>query len=166
MYIMAKITLICGLIGAGKSTQAFKLEKTGQVRFAIDEWMVCLYRADQTDTLDYPWMLERIERAENQIWALAQQLLKIDISVILDLGFLKQDHRQKFYDLAAAENFKIETLLIEADKGIRWQRTSRRNEEKGDSFSLIVTREMFDFCEDLFERPEGGELEKCKVIQN
>jgi hypothetical protein len=28
-----------------------------------------------------------------------------------------------------------------------------------------VTREMFDFCEEIFERPKDDELKICKVIK-
>lgn len=163
---MSKIILICGLVGAGKSTEAHKLEaQHNMVRFAMDEWLACLYSADQDDVMDYEWTVARIERIESQIWSLAQQIMSAGISVILDLGFLKQDHRQKFYDLAAQADLAIETHLIEAHIDTRWQRVGYRNEEQGDTFSLKVTREMFDFCEGIFERPKGAELKICQIIK-
>jgi predicted kinase len=163
---MTKIILICGLVGAGKSTEARKLEaEQHMVRFALDEWLACLYSADQEDVMDYDWTMARIERIESQIWSMTQQIMNAGVSVVLDLGFLKQDHRQKFYGLAAQAGLAIEAHLIEADIETRWQRTGHRNEAQGETFSLNVTREMFDFCEEIFERPKDDELKICKVIK-
>jgi len=163
---MAKIILISGLVGAGKSTYARKLEKLeNAIRFSIDEWMTTLFKADWPEDLNFNWSIERIYRIEDQIWALVEKLIAIDVSVILDLGLLQKEHRQKFYDRAAQKNINIETHLIEADEKIRWQRVQTRNEDKGETFSLEVTREMFDFCENLYEQPEGSEVVMCKFIR-
>lgn len=163
---MAKIILISGLIGAGKSTYARELETAiGAIRFSIDEWMSTLFKADQGGEIEYEWAMERIGRIEKQIWSMTEKLLKLDISVILDLGLLQKEHRQKFYDLAGVQNFKIETHLIEVVKDIRWQRVEMRNKEKGETFSLEVTSEMFEFCEGLYEYPDEDEMVNCKIIR-
>lgn len=164
---MRKIILISGLVGAGKSTYARALETSiGAIRFSIDEWMSTLFKEDQGEKIEYQWAMERIGRIESQIWSMVGKLIKNDISVILDLGLLKKEHRQKFYDLAKEQDFNIETHLIEADKDIRWQRVEKRNKEKGETFSLEVTSEMFEFCEKLYEHPDEDELEKCKFIRS
>jgi len=97
---------------------------------------------------------------------MVEKLLKLDISAILDLGLLKREHRQKFYDLAGVNNFQIETHLIEAEKDIRWQRVEKHNLEKGATFSLEATSEMFEFCEGLYEHPAKDEAKKCKFIRS
>lgn len=163
---MSKIILISGLVGAGKSTYARNLEKSsGAIRFSVDEWMTTLFKADWPDDLDFNWSMERIFRIEEQIWSMVEKLMRFDVSAILDLGLLKQEHRQKFYDLAAKHGFDIETHLIEADIDIRWHRVQNRNTVKGETFSLEVTREMFDFCENLYEHPEGDEVARCTFIR-
>ncbi|MBT5072583.1 MAG: ATP-binding protein [Kordiimonadaceae bacterium] len=163
---MAKIILISGLVGAGKSTYARELETSiGAIRFSIDEWMSTLFSADQVGEIEYEWAMERIGRIERQIWSMAEKLLKLDIPAILDLGLLQREHRQKFYDLAKAQNFQIETHLIEADKAIRWKRVQTRNKEKGETFSLEVNSEMFEFCEGLYEHPDKDEAKMCKFIR-
>jgi predicted kinase len=163
---MSKIILISGLVGAGKSTYARELEKTnGAVRFSIDEWMATLFKADWPDDLNFKWSMERIYRIEDQIWSMVEKLISINVTAVLDLGLLKLEHRQKFYELAATHGYEIETHLIEADKAIRWQRVQNRNLEKGETFSLEVTREMFDFCEELYERPHGDEMTRCQFIR-
>jgi len=163
---MAKIILICGLVGAGKSTYARGLALSNDaIRFSVDEWMTTLFQADWPDDLNYNWAMERIDRIEDQMWQMVIQHMENDISVVMDLGLLKKDHRQKFYDLAAAQNYKLETHLVEADKDIRWERVQKRNSEKGKTYSLQVNREMFDFCENLFERPDSEELRNGVIIR-
>lgn len=164
---MAKIFLICGGIGAGKSSYSLKLVKElGGIYFATDEWMKNLYRDDLIAEMQYEWALERIDRIEQQMFDLAQQLIPKGIPVIFDLGLLQRAHRQKFYDLAKTYGFDVETHMIEVDKAIRWQRVEKRNVEKGETFSAEVTKDMFEFCETLFERPEKEEMKICKFIDN
>ena len=163
---MAKVILICGLVGAGTSTYARDLALSNEaIRFSIDEWMVTLFQADWPDDLTYEWAMERVARAEDQMWKMVIQLMEIDTPVILDLGLLKKDHRQKFYDLAAAQNYQIETHLVEAGMEVRWERVQKRNFEKGETYSLQLSREMFDFCENLYERPNAEELRNGVTIR-
>jgi len=163
---MTKIMLISGLVGAGKSTYARRLAKEeSAIRFSIDEWMIALFKADFPKQLDFEWSMERIYRIEEQVWSVVEQLIVNGTSVILDFGLLQREHRQKFYDWAEINNFTIEIHVIEADKDIRWQRVLNRNLEKGATYSLEVNKEMFDFCEDLYERPEADELSRCKFVQ-
>jgi hypothetical protein len=46
------------------------------------------------------WMLERIDRAEIMIMDLVHQLETANIDSILDLGFSKFEHREKFRKFA------------------------------------------------------------------
>ena len=163
---MSKIILISGLVGAGKSTYARKLAKQiGGLRFSIDEWMMTLFSADFPEELNFKWSMERIYRIEEQMWSLVPQTIDLGLPLILDLGLLQREHRQKFYNWAEDNNYKIETHVIEADKNIRWERVSNRNNEQGETYSLEVNKEMFDFCEDLYEYPDEQELQYCSFVK-
>lgn len=59
---------------------------------------------------------------------------------------------------------QIETHLIEAEINIRWSRVQKRNSEKGQTYSLDVDREMFDFCENLYEHPDKEEEKNVKLF--
>ncbi len=48
--------------------------------------------------------------------------------------------------------------FVDTDIKTRWQRIEKRNAEKGDTYMLDVTREMFDFMEAMWEAPEPEEL--------
>lgn len=156
---MAKINLICGPVGAGKTTLAKKLsEREKAICFSIDEWMTTLFTPDLKKDMDYDWAMERIGRMESLIWSHVRQLMTQGVSVILDLGLLQKDHRRKFYNLAKAEGYDLCLHWVDVAREERWSRIEGRNAEKGATYAMEVSREMFDFCEGLFERPSEDEL--------
>lgn len=151
-----KVYLITGGTGAGKTTYALKLAKeTGGIRFSIDDWMTTLFWMDSPDPISFDWAMARINRAETQIWDTTQHILAQGLPVILDLGFTKAAHRQKFYDLGEAANVQTELHWVDVPTTERWWRVQSRNTEKGETFAMDVPREMFDFMENEWEAPEG-----------
>lgn len=161
---MSKIHLICGPVGAGKTTFAAALcRNMSAVHFSIDHWMTCLFTPDLTGDIEYSWAMTRIERMESLIWSQVVQLMALDVDAVLDLGLLQQEHRAKFYALAQQRGFDICLHFINADKEVRWRRVMGRNDEKGESFTMNVDRSMFDFCEALFESPVGDELDSAII---
>jgi predicted kinase len=154
-----KVHVVTGGTGAGKTTYALKLAaETGGIRFSIDEWMTTLFWMDSADPISYDWAMERIGRAESQIWNMAQQVLAQGSSVILDLGFTKAAHRQKFYDLAREAGAELQLHWIDIPAAERWRRVENRNAEKGETFAMDVTRDMFNFMEGQWENPSKAEL--------
>lgn len=165
-HIITKmIYLICGPTGAGKTSYAIQLaNKNAAIRFTIDEWMTCLFSADMQKSTDLDWMLARLNRCERQIWALCQQILKQQMSVVLDLGLAKKVHRDKFRHLATTVNVEPQLHYISADPLLRRQRVKLRNENKDQSYAFEVTDAMFDFMESWFEPPENQELSQSIVV--
>lgn len=154
-----KVFLITGGTGAGKTTYALKLaQETGAIRFSIDDWMTTLFWMDSPDPISFEWAMERIGRTEAQMWETAQQVLAQGLSVILDLGFTKAAHRQKFYDLAKTADTEASLHWVDISPEERWRRVESRNAEKGETFAMEVPREMFDFMENEWEAPSDSEL--------
>ena len=151
--------LICGSTGAGKTTYAKALaEQIGGVHFAIDAWMTTLFWPDSPQPISFDWAMERINRCEAQIIDMAHQCFARGVPVILDLGFTKKDHRQKFATIAANADITLELHFIDIDREERWARVQKRNLTKGPTFAMDVNRDMFDFVESMWEAPDQDEM--------
>ena len=84
-----RLVLMCGLPGSGKTTEARRLATALRaVRLSPDEWLAGL----GIDLWDEP-MRDRLERV---LWDLAQELLRVGHSVVLEFGFwLRSDRDEK-----------------------------------------------------------------------
>jgi len=93
---MSRLILVCGPTGAGKTTYSISIsEKLKAIRFSIDPWMQTLFASDMT-SLDFAWMMGRVQRCYEQIWEVSEQILKTDGNVVLDLGFTTKEQRDVF----------------------------------------------------------------------
>ena len=153
------IHLIVGNTGSGKTTYSMELKrKTGGVIFSIDKWNKTLFLADKKPNDGLEWFLERIERAETMIMELVQQLENSKTDSILDLGFSKFEHREKFRKFAESNGYEVKTHFLDISKDTRLERIMKRNDEKGATFEFEVTKENFDFMESWFEKPTEKEI--------
>lgn len=163
---MARLILVCGPVGAGKTTYSLSLAKEIKaIRFSIDPWMQTLFSKDMR-TLDFSWMMERVNRCSEQIWQISEQVLAIDGNVILDLGFTTKEQRDIFSNRAHELGIDSEIHYLDVAKDTRKQRVDKRNIEKDPSvYSFEVTDMMFNFMEPRFEAPDQEELEHgCKLM--
>ena len=163
--IKEMIHLIVGNTGSGKTTYAATLKlKTNGIVFSIDKWNNILFLADKKPNDGLQWFLERIERAEAMIMELVQQLENAKTDTILDLGFSKFEHREKFRDFAKLNGYELKIHFLDISKETRWERVLKRNSEKGLTFEFEVTTEDFDFMEAWFERPIENEMANAVII--
>jgi predicted kinase len=164
---MAQVILVVGCTGAGKTTYARSLaDEMGALRFSIDEWMVPLFGPDQPKPIQFNWMMERVNRCEAMIFAMARQAIGRGCSAVLDLGFTTKAHRDKFRSLCAEAELDVAVHFVDVDVKTRWQRVQNRNAERGDTYAMQVDRSMFDFMENMWEPPLADEWEKnggCRI---
>ncbi|WP_370979528.1 AAA family ATPase [Agaribacterium sp. ZY112] len=156
---MARLILVCGPTGAGKTTHSVALAKEiGAVRFSIDPWMQTLFSKDIKE-IEYTWMIERVNRCYNQIWEVSEQILALGGKVILDLGFTTKEQRLLFSDKAKGLGLNAELHYLNANTECRRERVNKRNTEKDPSvYSFDVNDDMFNFMEPRFEIPDADEL--------
>jgi predicted kinase len=163
----ATLHVIFGPSGAGKSTYAKDLARRAPaIHFAIDEWMARLFAADMPEPLEFEWMMERVERCEAQIWSTAAAAMASGASVILDLGLMRRSDRARVAEIAQACELPLQFHFVTAPQAVRRDRVLQRNEVRGDTFSIEVTPDMFNFIEGVYEAPEPGELVGCIVSES
>lgn len=154
-----QIHMICGLTGAGKTTYAERLRRdlTG-VRFSIDDWNARLFFMDRDPASDFQWFYDRVQRSCAQMRETAEQVLQANVSAIFDCGFTDLKERTIFYDWADTLHIPVTLHFLDIDKATRWARVQQRNADKGATFALEVTPEMFDFMETIWQAPDADEL--------
>lgn len=163
---MSKIHIVFGPQGAGKSTYSKKLAKrVNAVYFSIDAWMWNLYGEDLPKSMNFKWIMKRVERCEKQIWEIAKNVATCGGQVVLDLGFTKLAKRKLFKDLAEKEMFSTQFHYIFAPHSVRRKRVLERNINKGETYSFEVTPGMFDFMEKEFQSPTDNELLGAVIVE-
>lgn len=164
---MATVHIVFGQQGAGKTTYSRTLADQEQgVRFSIDDWMGELYGPDLPNPINIAWIMERVQRCERRIWAVASDVAQRGGNVVLDLGFMKVADRSRLVALAQAKSLSVRTHFVTAPLEIRRNRVLSRNVSKGDSFSFEVTPAMFDFMETQFQVPTESELSTSVVFNS
>lgn len=151
--------LVCGSTGAGKTTYSISFAKEiDAVKFSIDPWMQTLFSKDMK-SLDYSWMMERVNRCYEQIWDVSKQILMLGGNVILDLGFTTKAQRDIFTDKGSELGIASEVHYLEVAIDVRKQRVKQRNDTKDpELYAFEVTDAMFNFMELKFEIPDAEEL--------
>ena len=161
------IHLVCGPIGAGKTTYASAISaKHSAIRFSEDEWLSKLFIPDAPENLlSEPmhvvgeWAGEKYQRCRSQIWLICQQLLKQNMSIVLDGAAANKEQRDLIRKKASDNNVGFQLHYVTSDPETREKRVFNRNEEQGITYSIEVTPAMFAHTESFFEPPEGEELD-------
>lgn len=155
----ATLHLICGSIGAGKTTYALALsQQVTALHFSIDQWMVALYGQDAPEPLQWTWVAARVARCEAQIARLAVRCADLGISSVLDQTFLTTEDRKRVAGIAEQAGLAVRLHYLNVPAAERWRRICVRNEKRGETFSMPVSRATFDFIERLWQPPTPAEM--------
>jgi predicted kinase len=134
------IYLICGFIGAGKTTFAKKLEeKTGAMKITKDEWSIRLIGNDPTINGYAEWDRKIIDLSRD----IAFQLAEKGIDVIMDEGFWEKETRDEMRKRADVIGAKVVMYYLDTPiETIRERVVGRNNNLTGDAFH--ISEELFE----------------------
>ena len=110
-----------------------------------------LFWPDLPEKNDFPWAMERVERCEAQVAAVAVQLSLRGMSSVVDFGFATRAQRESWVRRAKAAGPSVELHALESPPEVRWGRVQARNDAEEGTFVFPVTRAMFDDMERLWE---------------
>ncbi len=167
------IHLVCGPIGAGKTTYAIGLaEKENAVLFSEDEWLAKLFVPDAPEgLLEQPmqvvgtWATEKYQRCRGQIWLVCKQLLKNNVSIVLDGAAANKEQRDIIRKKANDNDVNFQLYFVTSAADGRKKRVFERNLSQGETYSLEVTPAMFEHTEAFFSPPIGDELSETIVVE-
>lgn len=146
----ARLILLCGLPGSGKTTLARRLaQEVPAVRLCPDEWMADL----GIDLFD-----ERTRgRLERRFWSHAQDLLRLGQAVILEFGFWERAERDEKRLAARALGVPVELHHLDVPTDELRRRVEARN-GAGERSAARITRTMLEEYANAFEAPTEQEL--------
>lgn len=161
---MNLIHLIEGPVGAGKSTYAKALAKSGGItHIALDEWFARLYSPDRPPGNFVPWYLERKDRLIELILSYARTVLATN-SIALELGLIQQAPRLALLRRLQEEGIHFCVHVLDAPINVRRERVQRRNTEQGETFSMVVPDNIFEIASSMWEEPDEFEQEEFEFI--
>jgi predicted kinase len=146
----ARLILTCGLPGAGKTKLANQLAAgRGAVRLTKDEWLWALGST--------PWNEPIREKVERELWRLAQEILSLGVSVVLDFGLWARIERDEMRSAARALGVGVELHYLDVPTDELWRRIEARNSEPPwDSYP--IRRADLDGWRRVFQAPDAAEL--------
>ena len=148
--IAGRLVIICGLPGSGKTTLAEAIARDRQgFLFSGDEWMVAL-------GVDI-WDQEFRTRAEALQWELAQRLLELDVTVVIEWGVWSRRERDELREGARALGAGVELHYLEEPVEVLWERVRLRDREAHVG-RRAMTRDDFVEWSAVFEAPGAEEL--------
>ena len=102
----ARLILTCGLPGAGKTALARQLAADrSAVRLTKDEWLAAMGSS--------PWDTPTREKVERELWRLAQEILRLGLSVVLDFGLWARIERDEIRSAARGLGVAVELHFLD-----------------------------------------------------
>jgi predicted kinase len=141
----ARLIIVCGLPGSGKTTHAKQLEaRLRAVRLCPDEWMDAL-------SLDL-WDESMREKIEGLQWQLGQQLLILGLIVIIEWGTWGRSERDVLRLRARDLGVSVELHYLSAPVEVLIDRVQRRRME-----NPPIKREQLLQWANAFQAPTAAE---------
>ncbi|HEY7626661.1 MAG TPA: ATP-binding protein [Ilumatobacteraceae bacterium] len=146
----ARLILTCGLPAAGKTTLARQLATDRHaVRLTKDEWLWALGAS--------PWDTATNDRVEAELWRIAQDILGLGVSVVLDFGLWTRAERDDMRTAARRLGAGVELHYVNAPLDELWRRIKIRNAEPPWESEPILRGHLVEWASN-FEEPDAAEL--------
>jgi len=142
-----RLVLLCGLPASGKTTLAREIADTyGAVRLNPDEWELAL----GIDPFDAEFQV----RLEAEFSRLAERLLVLGTSVVLEWGFWARSERDEKLELGRSLGAAVELRFLDVPYDELMRRVVDRHAKGG----LAITASHMEGYRTIFQPPTDDEL--------
>lgn len=146
----ARLFVVCGLPGSGKTTRAIEIaERFGAIRMCADDWMEDL-GIDIWDTD----MRARVEVTQGEMTC---ELLRTAGSVVVERGSWTRAERDELRRRALDAGALVHLEFLDAPVDVLWDRLSERAREQQVG-SRAITRADVEAWASIIQRPSPEEL--------
>jgi predicted kinase len=145
-YEAGKLIIVCGLPGSGKTTHAKRLEQELRaVRLCPDEWITALGAG--------LWQSDFRGRIEQLQWKLAQDLLALGYTIVIEWGTWVRSERDTLREGARALGAAVELHFLDVPLDVLLDRIRLRNMEHPP-----ITLDDLMKWDEQFQRPGAEEM--------
>jgi predicted kinase len=145
-YEAGKLIIVCGLPGSGKTTHAKQLEQELRaVRLCPDEWITALGAG--------LWQSDFRARIEQLQWKLAQDLLALGHTIVIEWGTWARSERDTLREGARALGAAVELHFLDVPLDVLLDRIRLRNREH----PPITLDDLMNW-DGQFQRPGAEEM--------
>ena len=136
--------------GTGKTTLARQLAADrSALLLTQDEWLIALG--------SNPWDAATREKLDRELWRLAQDALRLGLSVVLDFGLWARFERDEMRSVARGLGVGVELHYLDVPTDELWRRIQARNFEPPWN-RYPIRRIDLDGWLPLFQAPDAAEL--------
>ena len=119
------------------------------MRLTKDEWLTALGSS--------PWDSPTREKVEHKLWCLAQEILRLGLSVVLDFGLWARTERDEMRSAARGLGVAVELHFLDVPIDELWRRIEARNSQPPwDGYP--IRRADLDAWLTIFQAPDAAEL--------
>jgi predicted kinase len=145
--VQPRLVLVCGLPASGKTTLAREIaDAYGAVRLNPDEWELAL----GIDPFDAGFQ----SRLEAAFWELAQRLLALETSVVLEWGFWARSERDEKREAARTLGVPVELRFLD----VPYEELVKRVGDRHAAGGLAITQRHMARYRENFQPPTRDEL--------
>ena len=152
---MACVYIVVGKIASGKTTWACEFDEEKSIVLSHDELM--LYLSD--DCEGRAAHVDRANRISKYFASVCKDLVKLDISPILDYGFWTRGERDLLKEELTKYGIPYKLMYIKCEENKRIERLEKRNQSLSSSQQreYIIPPTLRERLDGFFEEPSEDE---------
>ena len=150
---MTQVHLVCGKVGAGKTTYARELaQDRSALLLSLDAWMLHFYGEPRgREEFD-----AKVALCIEMMLRITDQLVTLETETVLDCGFWRRDVRNEARSRIRAAGGDPVVHYVDVPADERWARIEARN-NRLDGETHFIDRHAFELFENWFDEPTSDE---------